>query len=375
MRLTPTLYLYIAKNFLKIFLVIFLVITFIIFLGDFLELSRKAADKNIYLSYLIKLAILKNPEASQQIFPFCFMLATLLSFTKLSRNSELIIMRSSGFSIIDIATPVILTGLFLGVIFLIFINPISASMIKKYHNIENRIFKNKVSFVSISKSGLWLKQENYENKNEEIIIRASRLANNNKSNNEQNLKKITLLDVTIFFMEKGSFMQRIDASKVSHLGDFWHLENVLLTQNDGTKNYYNEFFIQTKLSIEDIYNSFVSPENINFWELPKFIATMKKSGFSAISHELEFFNLLFSPIYFCAMILLGICFSVTHIRNTKQNFMIVLSLAIGFFIYFVSNLIYSFGLSGNIPIVFASIIPIILIITLALYFLLYIEER
>lgn len=369
---SATLYKYIAINYLKIFGIIFFSFCLVVFLGDLLELSRKAAEKDISFFKLCELALLKMPKTIQKLIAFCVMLSTVLLFAKFSRTSELVIFKASGLSVFGYVMPSIIVAFGLGVLLILFINPLSSVMLTKFTSASEKYLGSSGAKMSIGGGGIWLKQTDKNSKNGfgKLIINAKDI--------DTNVKKpqvITLLESSVFyFSEDEKFLKRIDAKKMEHKNNNWFLTDVLITNENASSKKLENFEIPTDLTLNEIYDSFTPPENINFFELQKFISVLERAGFSALPHKLEFYNILFSPLLFMAMVLFGTLFSFSHVRSNKQSILITYSVLIGFVVYFFINLIFSFGLSGKISIIFASFIPIVLLAGVSVYLLNHYRE-
>ncbi|MCV5261597.1 LptF/LptG family permease, partial [Escherichia coli] len=61
--------------------------------------------------------------------------------------------------------------------------------------------------------------------------------------------------------------------------------------------------------------SFASPDTIDIWRLPGFIAVLEEAGFSAVRHRLHFQSLLALPVLAMAMALLAAGFSMRSSRR------------------------------------------------------------
>ena len=66
------------------------------------------------------------------------------------------------------------------------------------------------------------------------------------------------------------------------------------------------YTFKTDLTVARIQDSFSSPSTVSFWELPRFIASLEATGFSALSHRLHWHSLLAEPLLYCAMILIAV---------------------------------------------------------------------
>ncbi len=372
MRIPLTLSFYIIRQFLFSLAIIFLTIGSLIIIIDILELLRRSADKDVAFYLIVQMALLKFPQVGQQIVPFAILIGSIMTFGKLARTNELVILRSAGVSAWQFLAPAILTAFLLGVAMIVIINPLSSVMILKYEKMESKHLYGKNNFLEIAKTGIWLRQKNtlYDNAKirGETIIHADDF-----ENSQQN--EIILNNVIIFvYGEKDSFIRRIDAKRAQLLDEFWHLNNCIITEPNGKTRRYDEYFLETNLTVKDIHNSFAAPETISFFELPYFIETMKKSGFSALSHSLYWHKILSSPLFYVAMILIASLFSLQHTRKGGAGILITSGILSGFLIYFLANLIFSLGLSGSIPIPLAAWTPVVVSMLIGIGLLLHIED-
>jgi lipopolysaccharide export system permease protein len=74
-------------------------------IGYLSDLSNKVVDKNLPLTDAIAILLLKVPEFTAYALPISLMLATLLSYGRLSQDSEIIALRSCGTSLYRIIAP------------------------------------------------------------------------------------------------------------------------------------------------------------------------------------------------------------------------------------------------------------------------------
>ncbi len=165
--------LYLVKLFLRNLALIFISIatlSFIINLFDILNLSNSQND--ITFRQIIILTSLKIPEFMADIAVFLIMLCSMITLNSLNARSEITIMRSIGLSMWKILTPIIITNFILGIIFITSFLPLTILANKKYNEIEDNITGNDNHNIFKPNNGIWLRQENLTNKNEEIKIRA-----------------------------------------------------------------------------------------------------------------------------------------------------------------------------------------------------------
>lgn len=107
---------YIIKQLIETFLLGVVVFTSLMFASDqFLYLVKQVSNYGIPFGVAIKTVILQLPYIIVFTVPMGILLATILTFNKLSINSELTIMRACGISLTRLALPVLIFGLSMAV--------------------------------------------------------------------------------------------------------------------------------------------------------------------------------------------------------------------------------------------------------------------
>ena len=91
-------------------------------IGAVFELIRKVTDSGLFWGVAAKVLILRMPEFIVLAFPMSMLLATLMTYSRLSSDSELIALRSIGISIYRLIVPAIAFSLFIVTITFLFNN-------------------------------------------------------------------------------------------------------------------------------------------------------------------------------------------------------------------------------------------------------------
>ncbi len=363
-----TLSKYIAKQSLSSIMIATGVIVSVIFLADLFELLRKSAGKeNIQLYRIIEMAFLRLPEMAQKISPFAILIGGIMSLTKLSKTSELIVARSIGMSVWQFTMPSILVSVALGFFILMVFNPLAATLLARYEQLEARLFSGKASILAVSSSGLWLKQSDKAPDGSQIekIIHAMRISQ----------RDMMLYEVIIFsFDENDRLIQRVDAETAKLEEGAWQVSKALITSPNSPANRLDELKIPTNMTNSELQDSFSSPETLSFWELTGFIKTLEKAGFSALKHRLHWNSLLSLPIMFASMILIAASFALRVKRGKKVGVIIGSGIFTGFIIYFLSDLIHALGLSGAMPVAVAAWTPPLVTLLIGVATLLHYED-
>ncbi len=91
-------------------------------IGAVFELIRKVTDSGLFWGVAVKVLILKMPEFIVLAFPMSILLATLMAYSRLSSDSELIALRSIGVNIYRLILPAIAFSLCIVTITFLFNN-------------------------------------------------------------------------------------------------------------------------------------------------------------------------------------------------------------------------------------------------------------
>jgi lipopolysaccharide export system permease protein len=364
-HISPTMSIYIGKQFILSFIVIFSVLLMLILMVDTIELLRRAASKpQIGFSLVIEMAILKLPHMGQQLFPFAVLFGCMSAFWRLTRNNELLVSRAAGVSAWQFMLPVLILAIFLGIAKITIFNPLASVMLLRFERVEASTFKGQESFLAISKSGLWLRQSNGT---DQSVVHAKNVL--------QQGEEVELSKVNVFIYNgTDKFNYRMDAKKAILEDGFWHMSDVWIHQPDTPSLHEDEFWLETDLTLGSIQDNFAPPETMSFWDLPAFIDALENSGFSAIRHRLHWHSLLAAPLLMFAMVLVAATFTLRHSKRSGTVFVISGGVLTGFVLYFFSDVVFALGLSDSIPVTLAAWTPSGVTTLLGLAMLLHLED-
>ncbi len=342
-----TLFRYIGRQFFVWFFGVFLTMMLIVFLLDYVELIRRAGTKaEATLFVLLKLAILKEPYMAQQILPFAVLFGTMMVFWRLTRSHELVVARASGISAWQFIAPPLAGAFLIGVGSVTLFNPVASVMQASYEKLENRVLHGGNPQFALSPSGLWLRQS--DNAGNPSIVHADRFDVPNRA----------LHDVTFLFLANDTRLERrIDAHEAMLGSGAWTVVDGTDWTPSQQPRPFDRLQIPTNLTTAKIQDSFAPPETMSFWELPGFIRLLEASGFSSQRHRLYFDSLLARPLLLGAMVLIAASFSLRLQRAGGATLMIAVGIASGFFLYFLSDVVFALGLSSTIPTALAAWTP------------------
>ena len=363
MRLSTTLSVYFGKQFFLNVAGMFLAIMAVVFLLDMIELFRRSANKdNVPIRLIIEMAALKAPNIAQKIFPFSVLFGSMLFFIRVVRNHEYVAAKTAGVSIWQFLLPALLVVLFLGFFLISIFNPIASAMTAKYETIENTTLRNKGNALSMSSGGLWIR--------EKTETGHSVLHTRDISENGDIFSKVTIF----LFDNEDDFHSRIDAETAKLVPENWELQNSILTSKAGIPVKKQIFKLPTQFTSSNIQDSFASPATLSFWDLPHFITLLEEAGFTAVRHRLHWHSLLASPLLLCAMVLIAANFSLRLGRTSGNLKWVLTGLFFGFFLYFMTDLVFALGLSSRIPEILAAWTPATVTVLLGTASLLHLED-
>lgn len=365
MKLTATLSSYIAKTYLMNMLFLLFILLGIIYLFDTVELIRRAEKRDdVPFTLVLQMGLLKLPEVGQLLFPFAILFSGMFTFWQLTRRYELIVARAAGFSVWQFLTPIITVAVFIGFTQMMVINPLGALLVGKFTQLENEYLRRNTSQIAFFEEGLWLKQDTSPN-GDYSILHAPRI-----SQPAWILQNVTVLK----FDANSNYRERMDASQATLEDGRWLLKDVILHHSAQKSEALDTYSLPTLLTLQEIEDSFASPETMSFWNLPDYIKTLEATGFDATRLKVHYQNLWAQPLFFAAMILLAATVSMRPPRFRGTFMMISLGIFIGFVVFFLSSFLQALGTSGQIPVILAAWAPAIICFLLGLTVIMNLED-
>ena len=360
MKLTPTLFLYLARVFFMNTLLFIMGLAAIIYLFDTLELLRRASKyADVSLGTVLYMGAFKLPEVTQLLMPFAVFYSAILTYWQLTRRSELAVARASGFSVWQFSLPIIGVAIIIGSVQIMAINPLGALALKRFEVMERQYLERQSSQIAFFKDGLWLRQSHEEGY---VIIHAPDI-----TQPDWVMKNPTVL----FFNDDDRLTERLD-SKSGHLKPgYWTFEELINNQEPDKGNAY---VLPTTLTQQDLEDSFLSPESLSFWTLPSHIRTLENAGFNALKLKVYFQSLLSQPLFYAALILLAATVSMRPPRLRGGAGLIMIGTMGGFILFFFINFLQALGISGQIPIILAAWAPVFITAMIGGSILLILED-
>ena len=358
---------YLIKQAVLNFLYVLAVISAIIMMFDMLEILRKTSGRyDVSIGFLLEYVIAKLPETVDKVIPFIVMVSTMITFWRLSKANEFVIIRAAGVSIWGVLTPVLLAVFAIGFFWVAAVNPLSAKLYELRETLSYRLSTNNPNAFLFSNKGLWIREG--RDKEHMAIINASSL---NLQEDVLWLHDISIIEAD----ERTQIKRRIEAFVATLEDGNLNLRDVRIYKAGQKVEILNNMQYPTEMNLQRIKDNFVDPEAISFWNLPDTIEFYETSGFSVQRHKMRYLSLMALPFLLMAMVLVAGLFSLrASQRQGGVLWMIVFGITTGFTVYFTSQVISAFGINMYIPIWFAVWVPAIVVASLSVLVYLHREE-
>lgn len=374
MNVTVTLSRYLARTYFINVLILLFALLGVIYLFDTVELIRRASKAEVVpLSLVLQMGLLKLPDVGQLLFPFAVLFSAMFTYWQLNRRSELIVLRSAGFSVWQFLAPVLTVALVIGLFQVAVINPIGSLLVEKYERLEGRYLDNEDSEIALLSEGLWLRQstdgrildDQEDVEQGYVIVHAS---------NVQPGSWVLQNVMVFYFGQSDSFLLRMDARQAHLEEGEWVFEAATIHRQGSEPIKRERVVLPTSLSVQDIEESFSSPRTISFWALPGHIQTLEQTGFDASRLRVYYHSLLSRPLFFISMVLLAAVVSMRPPRFGGALGLFVSGVMIGFVVFFLSSYLQALGASQQIPPALAAWSPSIVCFLLGLTAIMNLED-
>ncbi len=359
---------YLAKQIIVTFLLVLVTIMGIIMMFDAIEALRRISGReDVGMSYVIEYVITRLPQTVDRVLPFIMMVSAMITFWKVSKSNEYVIIRSAGVSVWGFLMPVLLAVFMVGIANVALLNPVSSKMYEMHETIKHRFITRNPKAMLFTNKGLWIR-EAAEDGNI-LVIQA-------KSLRQKENEELLMHEVSILEMDRDSqIIRRVEGLLGELKGSDFTLKGVKVFESGKETKTLPKVSYKTNINLQRIKENFIDPDAISVWELPETIHFYESSGFSALRHRMRYLSLLASPFLLVAMVLIAALFALKpNMRQGGVMFMIVTGITTGFVVYFSSQLVYAFGINGYIPVWFAVWSPALVVALLGVSAMLHFEE-
>ena len=363
-----TLAVYIGKRFIFLFLLVVLGLALLFFISELevhLDRYRNLEETTIVA---IGMSLLKTVEQLYEVLPIAVGLAALAMSIRLSVTSEIVVARAAGMSALATLLSPALVAAAIGVVSILALNPFVAQTSKQYR-LLTEFHSQKDTQVTFGRGEIiWLRQVTETG---QAVIRAAHFSEGHR---------FTEMDVFEFDQDGVLVGHHTASSGILDVGS-WKLYNAKswnlgieaeIPEETATRS--DTLMIPTNLTIDQISESFDSPHEIPFWEIPELISRLEQAGLSSLEYRVYLQREFAKPILLAAMALIGAGFALRFSRFSRLDVMAVISVVSVMAVYFLQDFAKVLGENGEIPTLGAAWIPPLAVLLLSVSLLLFAEE-
>lgn len=312
--------------------------------GLLFRIADLIIKNGVPLGIVVRLFLYYLPKMAATAIPMSCLLAALLGFNKLSTNSELVALKSSGISFTRIIKPVIIMAFFvsMGAFFinetLVPISERAAANVMAYEVFKQSppVFRDKVFLKE--ESGGELKRVIYVNR---IDVKDGKMS-----------------DVIVQEFEKGLLSRLVSAKKGEWIDGSWWLEEgkVFEITKDSDVSLlftFDKQALQLDLNPEEAVRTARTPDEMTLNELFREIKMMKQKGMD-VSKIVMILNLRFSVPWACLVLAIVGAAVGSRPQRSSSGMGLGLSVIIVFVYYVILSFTQSLGDAGYLHPVFAA---------------------
>ena len=333
-----------------------MVFSLLLVAGDLLfQIANLVIDKGVSLGVVLRLFVYKLPEVVVMTLPMASLLSALLTFGRLSSQSEIVALRAAGISFRRIVRPVLAASIFVS----LFAMLMNETLVPLSNRAADNIMRYEVARErpSLLREKVFLREESGGVLNRVIYISKLR----------QNLG--TMEDVLVQEFKEGYMNRIISAKQGIWRDDEWWLEDgkTFEVQEDRSVKLLFSFARQKLpllLGPAEVARTSQRPADMSALQLWGHISIMSKQG-ANLAPLWVLFHLKLAVPWACVILaVLGSTLGIGHQRS-GAGMGIAMSVLIVFAYYVVMSFSRSFGEAGYIPPLFAAWAPNIIFMTLA----------
>lgn len=349
---------YLGRIILNQTMLVLLVLLGLFLFVNFLDQLSSIGRGRYGLGDAILYVVMTAPKTIYELFPMAALLGTILGLSILANDSELIVMRSSGISIMQITRAVLkIGGIFVVIAMLIgeVVSPWTEARASR-----DRAEALQENIQQQTNFGLWMRDATtYVNVGEV-------------------LPDFSLLRVKVFEFDENKKLRSLMSAKQGRFdaGD-WVIKEVAQTvigvDGRAKPQFLHNAFWHTEVTPQILNAFLIQPDQLSIWQLRDYIQHLKENSQRTDSYELAFWNKLVLPLSTAVMVILAIPFVFVNLRmgNLGRSLFVGIMLGLGFY---AANkgfgyVVLAYGLSP----LFGATAPVILALAIAVLFLRRVE--
>jgi len=313
---------------------------------DFFEKIDDFMEAGLPFSRILVFLTFKIPFIIAQIIPICIMLSVIVVFGLMTKNNELIALKSSGVTIYYLLKPVLIIGLILSLLLFFISEVIVPITMERANGIWLKEVKKESAVISKEKN-IWIKGDRlithitYYNPAEKAIFGISINAF------DKDFKLVRRIDAKKGLFKNGEWLLYevieqnfiIDNQVLLHMEKEWSLYEVI-EQNFNKKNgrprikLYKEKLEKLDFLPDDLQRIIKKSEEMNFNELLNYIRKVEAEGYKATIYRVDLYAKIAFPLVCLIVCIIGA--GIAFKRKIKEGLPVNVACGIGIaFLYWI----------------------------------------
>ena len=311
----------------------------------------------------LSLTFLKVPAMIYKLFPFIFLISSIILFLRFVRSEEIIALKVAGVSNFRIIIFPSLISLVFGIIIVTGVNTVTSKLTHKYLDIKNHYTKDNDYLAALTENGIWIKDTIDGNTN---IIRAKKLSQNN------------LINVSIYkFDENNESQSRIETRKANISSNEWKLSDatVYYGNSNNISSYFADYSFVSHFEINSIKNIFSNLDAVSFWELNKLKENYKYLGYSTKEVEIEFQRALSFPLFLMSMTLLAGAVVMNIKYRGSHLAYVFIAIILSVIIFYLNDFSRALGETEQISLIMSVWTPLSIVLIISSIGMIHVNEK
>jgi lipopolysaccharide export system permease protein len=345
-----TLHRYIRHNVITMTCLVVLIISGLFIFSGLVEEMRAVGRGAYNALQALNYVLLSLPHSIYPLFPVTALIGCLIALGRLASQSELLVMRASGVSKIEVLFSVIRTTILMLIVVTFIGEFIAPDLRDKAATYRQEAISERP--VSISKKGGWIRDQ-------QSFIYIERVLPDEK-----------VRGILQYEFKDKQLVSATAAQNATYQDGRWMLNGVTETlfhpNSTSTANYKTRVWDVTfDPNVKGL--SRVKSDQSNLFEIYLYIQHMKKGGLSASNYEFAFWKRLFQPLVTLVMIGLAVPFIFGPLRTVTMGFRVLVGVIVGFSFYTFNEFLGPFSLVYQIQPLLAASLPIIIFLVIDIY--------
>ena len=321
---------YVVKQFLSTFIMVLCGFVMLMLVFTFFELVGDIIRNHIQLTIVGDYLLNLTPSMIYSIAPLAVLIAVLVTFGVLNRNSEIIAMKATGISLYRLVIPIVSIAAILAISLFLFDEFYLPQANRKQEALRSTI-KGRPPQTFLDPEKKWIFGQPHNNEPDRIFYYQFF----DRDREEFANMSVFELDPKTFAISRRIFAERVFWDPDA---DTWRFQNGWARDFDGANQKDYRAFINTSFSEIHEDPSYFSKESLqsgemNFGQLDRYIRDLSQGGFDTMRLRVALWNKLAYPLIAIVMAIMAIPFALSMgRRGSLTGIAVAIGVAIAYWV-------------------------------------------